>query len=155
MTLFDTAGMERHCSTIPPTYFRHARAVILVYSIDNEESIGSVLNWAECFSVYRIGETHNQMKVLLVGNKVDLAESSRAVSKERAKETAELVGVTDNMVYEISASTGEDFDELFDSLAYSISEVPLERRKTIRAGSDNNSKEGTGKKSCIASTCSK
>ena len=155
MTLFDTAGMERHCSTIPPTYFRHARAVILVYSIDREDSIDSMDAWVECFSFYRIGEAHNKMRVLLVGNKVDLEEADRKVPQSRAREVAQAIGVPSDMVYEISTKTGDGFDDLFDSLALDISETPLERRKTIRAGSSNHDDLPVKKKSCPSANCSK
>lgn len=151
MTLYDTAGMERYSSTIPPTYFRHAQAVIIVYSIESDESIGNVREWIENFSVHRIGEACNSLKVLLVGNKLDL-EHMRRIQSSRVKETAEQCGIPEHMLFEVSTKEGTGFDELFDTLALSVSASPRQRRKTIRAGVDNNKQE-TNKKKLSCSRC--
>lgn len=117
MTLFDTAGMERFTDTVPPTYFRHAGIVILVYSIDNAESIGNILNiWTDNFSPHRIGDSSYSLARVLVGNKSDL-EEERDVSRDRAIETAHLCDIPMDMVFEISAQTGEGFDDVFSKLA--------------------------------------
>lgn len=150
MTLYDTAGMERYTATIPPTYFRHARAVILVYAVDNEESIGNISSWSENFSKHRIGDTVDTLKVLLVGNKVDL---NRTVSVNRVNEVAEICGIDSSLKYEISTMNNEGFDELFDDLAYLLNDTPTERRKTIRAtGTPDN--EEMKKKKVLCSKCS-
>ena len=150
MTLYDTAGMERYTATIPPTYFRHARAVILVYSVDNEESIGNISSWAENFSKHRIGDTVNTLKVLLVGNKIDL---NRTVSVTRVNEVAELCGIDNNFKYEISTMSNDGFDDLFDDLAYLLTDTPTERRKTIRATGSPDYEE-MSKKKVLCSKCS-
>ena len=150
MTLYDTAGMERYTATIPPTYFRHARAVILVYSVDNEESIGNISSWAENFSKHRIGDTVNTLKVLLVGNKIDL---NRTVSVARVNEVAELCGIDNNFKYEISTMSNDGFDDLFDDLAYLLTDTPTERRKTIRATGSPDYEE-MSKKKVLCSKCS-
>ena len=123
MTLFDTAGMERFTGTVPPTYFRHAGVVILVYSIDNAESIGNILKtWADNFSPNRLGESSYSMTRVLVGNKSDL-EEERDVSRDRAVETAHLCEVLPDMVFEVSALTGDGFEELFTKVAQILDSV--------------------------------
>lgn len=141
--------MERHTSTIPPTYFRDAQYVLLVYSIDSDDSISNVHTWAECFSIHRMGDAVNDINAILVGNKTDL-EGSRVVSSARAKETALLLGVPDNKIFEISTKTGDGFDALFDSLALSMSKSPRPRRKTIRAGVDEEETSKKNRKICSA-----
>ena len=137
MTLFDTAGMERYTSTVPPTYFRNAKLILMVYSIDNPDSISDIIMWTENFSLARLGESSNMMTPILVGNKSDL-DDSRDVSIQRVQETARLCGISEEDVFEISASTGEGFEEMFDKLALKMtkSENGFKRQKTIRAGSD-------------------
>lgn len=148
MTLYDTAGMERYTATIPPTYFRHARAVLLVYSVDNMDSIGSITTWAENFSKHRIGDNVNTLKVLLIGNKTDL---NRIVSPTVVDEVAEKCGIPKCSIYEVSTKDNEGFDELFDDLAFSLTENPIERRKTIRATNDDKNND---KKKSLCSKCS-
>ena len=146
--------MERFTGTVPPTYFRHAGVVILVYSIDNGESIGNILKtWADNFSPNRLGESSYSLTRVLVGNKSDL-EEERDVSHDRAVETARLCEVPPEMVFEMSALTGEGFDELFTKVAQI-----LDSAKQPTANSDANCKLGNpsaskkGKPSC--SGCSK
>ena len=148
MTLYDTAGMERYTATIPPTYFRHARAVLLVYSVDNMESIGSITTWAENFSKHRIGDNVNTLKVLLIGNKTDL---NRIVSPNVVDEVAKTCGIPKCSIYEVSTKDNEGFDELFDDLAFSLTENPIERRKTIIATNDDKDND---KKKSLCSKCS-
>ena len=143
--------MERYTSTIPPTYFRDAQYVLLVYSIDSDDSVSNIHTWAECFSFHRMGDAVNDINAVLVGNKADL-ESSRAVSSARANETALLLGIPENKVFEVSAKTGDGFDALFDSLAFSMSKSPRPRRKTIRAGVDEEETSKKNKK-IICSAC--
>lgn len=115
MTLYDTAGAERHTQTMLPTYFRRSKAIILVYSIDNEESFGDIgNNWLE-------NSTHadGEVRLVLVGNKLDL-ERKRSVSKDRALQYALKNGIDQDMVFEISAKRGVGITEMFDAVALSI-----------------------------------
>ena len=120
MTLYDTAGVERHTQTMLPTYFRHAKAVVLVYSIDNSETFDDVgENWLDN-SVNAAG----RVQLVLVGNKLDLVSgggrSRRAISRERALQYAMNVDIEEDMVFEVSAKTGEGIAEMFDAIADAI-----------------------------------
>jgi GTPase SAR1 family protein len=44
MQIWDTAGQERF-KTITQTYYKGAHAIILAYSIDDEESFNCLFNW--------------------------------------------------------------------------------------------------------------
>ena len=116
MTLFDTAGMERFEGTLPPTYFRNAFSVIFMYAINNSESISSIALWADSVSVQHIGDQGKNIIKALVGNKCDL-EEEREVNTMRAKETAQRSDIKDDMVFEISAKTGEGVEEMFAKVA--------------------------------------
>ena len=116
MTLFDTAGMERFEGTLPPTYFRNAFSVIFMYAINNSESISSIPLWADSVSVQHIGDQGKNIIKALVGNKSDL-DDEREVNTMRAKETAQRSEIQDDMVFEISAKSGEGVEEMFAKIA--------------------------------------
>ena len=123
MTLYDTAGVERHTQTMLPTYFRRAKAVIMVYSIDNEESFDDIgSNWLD-----NAESTDVKTVIVLVGNKVDLDEggdNSRRVSKERAIQYALQNDIEKNMVFEVSAKTGRGVEQMFDAVARMMGPPP-------------------------------
>ena len=116
MTLFDTAGMERFEGTLPPTYFRNAFSVMFVYAIDSSDSISSIPSWADSVSVQHIGDQGKNIIKALVGNKCDL-EDEREVNAMRAKETAQRSDIADEMVFEVSALTGEGVEKMFATIA--------------------------------------
>lgn len=121
MTLFDTAGMERFEGTLPPTYFRNAFSVIFMYAINNSDSISSIPSWADSVSIQHIGDQSKSIIKALVANKSDL-EDEREVNVARAKETAQRSGIDQDMVFEISAKTGEGVDEMFATIAKAFQE---------------------------------
>ena len=116
MTLYDTAGVERFTQTIPNTYFCKTKAVIMVYSIDNSDSFSAISsNWIE--NAHSAGE--NAIK-LLVGNKLDLSNNELVdsmIPKQRAETLAANLDIELNMVFEVSALTGEGIQEMFDAVA--------------------------------------
>lgn len=122
MTLYDTAGVERYTQTIPHTYFRKARAVIMVYSIDNSDSFYAISNnWIDNASA--AGE--NVIKVLM-GNKLDLSrdeEIEGKIPRHRAEVLADNLDIDLNMVFEVSALTGEGIQEMFDAVALQMTQL--------------------------------
>jgi small GTP-binding protein len=150
MKLFDTAGMERHCSTIPPTYFREARAVIMMYSLDSVETLTNLISWMDGITYHRIGDSVDQLKIVLVGNKSDLVDKID-VQDCQVREIADVRGIPQDLVYKMSVLTGEGFDEMFDSLALSLSSNPVQRRSSIKALHGEN----TANKKSSCSSCSK
>ena len=113
--------MERYEATVPPTYFRNAKAVILVYAINNTESIDNIIHWAESMSFQRLGNTSQSLVRALVANKLDLDDlEPRQVQKSRGKNTAEACEISEDMFFEVSAKTGEGVDEMFAAIARRI-----------------------------------
>jgi len=104
-------------STIPPTYFRSAKAVILVYSISDAETFDSLTNWIQN-AVSAMGSPTGLVTVL-VGNKVDL-ESDRQVDHNRAVEFARQVDIDPKFVLETSAKTCKGIEDLFNLVAMEI-----------------------------------
>ncbi len=122
MTLYDTAGIERHMSTIPQTYFRSSRVTLLVYSIDDSDTFDSLTNWADNAMCGGIGGPSEAITVL-VGNKLDL-ESNRAVSVARAQQYAENNDIELDMIFEVSAKTGDGVVEMFNKIALKMKPAP-------------------------------
>ena len=128
--------MERYEGTVPPSYFRQAKAVIFVYSITNSESIDNIMHWSDSVSPQRLQFVGTNIEILrlLVGNKSDL-DDDRQVSTKRGKDTAENLEIAPENFFEISAKSGYGFNELFETIA----------RKVVRSG--NTSAAGEAKRS--------
>ncbi len=112
--------MERYEGTVPPSYFRSASAVIFVYSLDNRDSIASVVNWSDSVSPQRLAYVQTDASIVraLAGNKSDLDEV--LVSRQRAIEVAEICNINPGLTREISALTGDGFDEFLVAVAQEI-----------------------------------
>ena len=105
MTMYDTAGIERHMSTIPQTYFRWSKVIMLVYSIDDSDTFDSLTNWSDNAISARAGRAQSDVITVLVGNKLDL-DDDRKVSKGRAQQYAENNDIEQDMVFEVSVKDG-------------------------------------------------
>ncbi len=112
--------MERFEGTVPPSYFRSASAVIFVYSLGNRESIANIINWSDSVSPQRLSYVETDVNIVraLAGNKNDLDEI--LVSRQRLREVADVCGIKHELTREISALTGDGFDELFVAVAQEI-----------------------------------
>ena len=139
MTLFDTAGMERHLSTIPHTYFRNAKVLLLVYSIDEVESFDSLTSWIENAVSAHMATGHRECLLGLVGNKLDL-ESDRKVDISRARQLAENNDIDQEMIFEVSALENTNIEEMFDKIAVKIHPA------AAKSATENAKKEGVGDK---------
>lgn len=111
--------MERHMSTIPHTYFRSAKVLLLVYSIDEVETFDSLESWVQNAISARLSSGQDEIYTALVGNKLDL-ESARSVTVERAKQFAELNEISPDMIFEVSAMDNTNLQEMFDAIALKI-----------------------------------
>ena len=126
MTLFDTAGVERYTQTIPHTYYRRAKVVMMVYSMDNSDSFYSISsNWIDNATA-----ADESAITVLVGNKLDLlnnrdSEKSAFITGKKAHVLAENWDIESSLVFEVSALTGEGFQELFDSVALKLTPAHL------------------------------
>ena len=109
LLLYDTAGQEKFKSLIP-MYIRDANIIIVVYDISNKDSFIHTDHW--------VNETKDLKRedaiFVLVGNKIDL-EEKRAVSNKEASEFASEKGF---LFHEVSAKTGDEIQELFNSIIF-------------------------------------
>lgn len=117
ISVWDTAGQETYKS-ITRSYFRGASGALLVFDITRRSTFESATSWLN--DLRQIAE--DNIVVLLVGNKCDLAdaegENKRAVTQEEAEEWCEREGV---MRYvETSAKSGAGVERAFLEVAERI-----------------------------------
>ena len=77
--IWDTAGQERYRS-ITKSHYRRAEVAVLVYDITNADSFRSVADWLKELREV-VGD---EVPILLVGNKADLAEYRQVPPEVRA-----------------------------------------------------------------------
>jgi len=76
LDIWDTAGQERY-RALTRNHFRNAQGVVLMYSVNNEQSYRSITNWQTDIERYCPPQT----RVLIIGNKCDLP--TRAIPVEQ------------------------------------------------------------------------
>ena len=79
MQLWDTAGQEKFNSIID-NYYKGADIGIFLYSIDKEESFEHVKDWYN-----NLQSNNTYSKNILLGNKTDLDENERKITKEQGE----------------------------------------------------------------------
>ena len=133
LKIYDTAGQENYHS-LALNIFKNCKGLILVYSIDNNNSFDNVKNkWIkdidDMFDVLKI-------PIILVGNKKDL-EKERIISE---KEGLEIAKQKNYLFYETSAKTGENVNQIFQCLFEQIINV-----ENIKKEDNNNNNKDDGK----------
>ena len=124
LSLWDTAGQETYKS-ITRSYFRGASGALLVFDITRRSTFASVTSWLH--DLRQIAE--DDIVVVLVGNKSDLAPSStvstsssaqnkRQVTREEAEEWCRHNNVMQYV--ETSAKSGENVERAFLEVAERI-----------------------------------
>ncbi|KAF9792177.1 ras-domain-containing protein [Thelephora terrestris] len=111
LQLWDTAGQERYRSLIP-SYIRDCSVAIVVFDITNRASFISTSKWIDDVR----SERGNDVIVVLVGNKADLADKRQVTLEEANAKAAEL----NIMFMETSAKAGHNVKSLFKKIAMSL-----------------------------------
>ena len=123
VTLIDFDRGHRHFYTDyfyedkHPNFWRYD-AYLFVYSITDSESMDNLCSWQDSVVVHVLGDTEGPL-CLLVGNKCDL-EVDRDVSTQRAQNMADNMDIESDNFFEISAKTGEGYDEVFNCLVQKL-----------------------------------
>lgn len=154
LTLYDTAGMERFEGTIPPTYFRAAKAVIFVYSVTEPDSINDIESWMDSVSPQRMeymGNKPAEIIRFLVGNKIDLeGELERTVDTDRGAQVAENCEIERSHFFEISALNGDGFEEMFENIVREIWKGEESKPSaTVSLSSNGGGGSGSGGSGCV------
>lgn len=113
LQIWDTAGQESFRS-ITRSYYRGAAGALLVYDITRRETFNHLTAWLEDAREH----ANDNMTVMLIGNKSDLA-SKRAVSVEEGAQFAKEHGL---IFLETSAKTASHVEEAFLQTAEHIND---------------------------------
>ena len=136
MKLTDTGGGERF-RTLTASFYRHAKAVILVYSIDSPYTLSHLQEWIEeCRSVHPNPE---QLVWALVGNKADLTNE---VTENQVEGLCKEYDI--HLFYLTSAKTGENVEKMFNAVVKATYQSELENRKIGGGGTKSNILTTTG-----------
>ena len=116
--MWDTAGSEAFKS-VTRSFYGGSTCAVIVYDITKRNTFEHIDEWIKD----AVKLCPEKVKLVLIGNKVDLKEN-RKVSYEEGKSKAEENGM---IFYETSAKTGENINEFMN-----------ESVKEIARGRDNN-----------------
>ena len=105
LEIWDTCGQEVYRSLIS-NYYKNSVLAIIVYSIDDKNSFEKIEEWLCEIKAY----TNENIKIFLIGNKVDL-EERRVIKKEYAEELVENQNI--DFFLETSAKNGLNAREVF------------------------------------------
>lgn len=111
--IWDTAGQERYHS-LAPMYYRGANAAVIVYDITSVESFERAKKWVTELDK----QAQPDIVIALVGNKTDL-QTKRQVQKEDVAAYAQQMRPS-LILMEASAKTGDNVNELFDTIAQKL-----------------------------------
>ena len=109
---------------------------MLVYSIDDSDTFDSLTNWAEN-ALSAGSRAQSDIITVLVGNKVDLAETERKVAVQRAHQYAENNDIALDMIFEVSAKDGTGVQKMFDAIALRI-KPPKQNAKSGKGDNGGN-----------------
>ena len=139
--IWDTAGQEKFKS-ISVQYIKNCIGILLVYSIDDRNSLNNLENW-----IKDIKDKTNYEKVplILIGNKCDL-EDERKVSKEEGEKFALKYNIK---FFECSAKNNINVNQAFESLINEVvenyqDEFISENDKGIKIEENNDKKKKKG-----------
>ena len=111
MQLWDTAGQERFQS-LGVAFYRGADCCVLVY---NPKSFETLDSWRDEFLIQANPHDPDNFPFVVLGNKIDVEESKRAVSQKRAMTWCQSKG---NIPYfETSAKEAINVEQAFQTIA--------------------------------------
>ena len=122
LQLWDTAGQERFRALIP-SYIRDSSVAVVVYDITNAKSFHETNKWIDDVRT----ESENEVIIMLVGNKTELADK-RQVSMEDGEKKAKELNIK---FIETSAKADYNVKQLFLTIAQSLPKEDRGQRDII------------------------
>jgi small GTP-binding protein len=113
--IWDTAGQERY-RAITCAHYRRSIGALLVYDITNENSFIACKRWMEELRDH----AEPDIVIMLVGNKLDLIESSPGARKVNTEQAMKFAKSNKLMFLETSTFSGLNVKEAFEGLLQAI-----------------------------------
>jgi small GTP-binding protein len=117
LQIWDTCGQEIYRSLIS-SFYRSSSLAVIVYAIDRRQSFDEIDLWIKELKSNKSPDS----KIILVGNKLDLAEY-REIQYEEGEQKAKDNAFID--FFETSAKTGENISKMFIKVANILYEEHL------------------------------
>ena len=137
LQVWDTAGQERF-RNVTKSYFQSSHGLLVVYDITDKESFEKINFWMKNIKE----NAPENAKLILVGNKCDLA-NERQVSYEEGEKKASNYNIK---FFESSAKDGTNVKEFFFYLANDIYQDEKakgkDNKKTVQLDSKKKGKKG-------------
>ncbi|KAJ3382439.1 Ras- protein Rab-7 [Lobulomyces angularis] len=140
MQIWDTAGQERFQS-LGVAFYRGADCCVLVHDVTNIKSFDTLESWRDEFLLQASPRDPDNFPFVVLGNKVDVGDQRRQVTKNRAQNWCQQKG---NIPYfETSAKDSTNVEEAFKTIAKNAllqeSDVELygDFTEPIKIGEDN------------------
>ena len=111
VVIWDTAGQERFKS-LTSAYYKGSKGVLIVYDITNLQTFEKIEQWLSEVKE----KAGNEIKVILVGNKLDL-EDRREVTLDQSAEKASILNCP---LMETSALDNTNVEKVFKELLIEI-----------------------------------
>jgi small GTP-binding protein len=109
LQVWDTSGHETYRDIVKS--YSSNQGIVLVFDVTSEESFLHIDGWASFIRIDNLGSR----KVILLGNKCDMVEQ-RVISKERAQECADRLGIS--LYMDVSAMSGMGVDTAFAAITH-------------------------------------
>ena len=114
LQIWDTAGQERFQS-LGVAFYRGADACVLTYDLTDSKSFDNLESWMDEFLVHANPTNPSTFPFVVLGNKLDLAQTRRQVSTQKAK--AWCTAKSDIPYYETSAKEAVNVEQAFATIA--------------------------------------
>ena len=139
LQIWDTAGQERYMA-LNKNLFQKVQGIILMYDLTNRDSFENLNGWLNL-----VTQNVSNKIIMLVGNKLDLAEEKRIVT-----ETEGMMLAQENKILfsEASGSSGENVDKVFTDISEKIYSSIMEEKNDKNDNFVISNDKKKGKKCC-------
>jgi small GTP-binding protein len=133
LTIWDLAG-QTIFHGMRSSFYHGCKCALVVFDVTNPQTLKNSLKWAEEATNYA---KNSLQELYLIGNKIDLVDD-REVHPEDIEEIAQKFQESFNFpakIYETSALTGENINELFEHMSRRliVGDIPKEEKIAIEA----------------------
>lgn len=118
LTIWDTAGQEKYRS-LTNVYFRDSQAAVIVFDASNKNPKPEIQQWVDSYR----NVVGPKCYIIVAANKSDLIPDKQGFRSRLHDLEEELKDIPVNIV---SAKDGEGIQELFEHVAYKVSEIVQE-----------------------------